>query len=138
MMKCAAFLHTGLLESFHSMKLNILPKFRYFSLNTMIALTQFAAMQSNLSQAGAVTLSTGHLFVGRNKATSRFFARRKKSYDKIPLINFVIEEGLKLMSRPVSKLPPIRHTERNKYFRLPETDKPSASELASLQIHRLD
>eukprot|EP00116_Pleurobrachia_bachei_P004638 sb/3464900/ len=140
MKKCAEFLHTGLLESFHSMKLNYLPKFRFFSINTMIALTQFAAMQNNLSQAGAVTKSNGFLFVGRNKSSSRHFARQKRCYDRIPLINLVLEEGMKLLNTPtpICKLPNVNHAERNKYYTVPASEKPSVQQLLSQQINRLD
>ena len=46
--KCAKFLYTGKLESFHSMKLLYLPKLHSFEMQTMIVLTMLAATQNNL------------------------------------------------------------------------------------------
>ena len=46
--KCAKFLYTGKLESFHSIKLLYLPKLHSFEMQTMIVLTMLAATQNNL------------------------------------------------------------------------------------------
>ena len=56
--KCAKFLHTGKLESFHSMKLLYLPKLHSFEMETMIVLTMLAAAQNNLCVEGSNFMKT--------------------------------------------------------------------------------
>jgi len=59
--KCAKFLHTGKLESFHSMKLLYLPKLHSFEMQTMIILTMLAASQNNLCVQGGNLLKTYYI-----------------------------------------------------------------------------
>ena len=56
--KCAKFLHTGKLESFHSMKLTYLPKLNSFEMNTMIIMTMLAAVQNNICAEGGNLMVT--------------------------------------------------------------------------------
>ena len=45
---CSEFLHTGRLESFHSMKLQFLPKITSFPMETNIVMTMLTALQNTL------------------------------------------------------------------------------------------
>ena len=48
MKKCKKFVHTGNLESFHSLKLLYLPKSTEFSMTTTIILTKLASIHNNV------------------------------------------------------------------------------------------
>jgi hypothetical protein len=46
--KCSKFIHTGKLESFHSLKLSYLPKSTGFTMTTTVILTMLTALQNNI------------------------------------------------------------------------------------------
>ena len=78
--KCAKFLHTGKLESFHSMKLLYLPKLHSFEMDTMILLTMLAAAQNNLCVEGSNLLKT-YVVRAYSRANKDYVLKNRNIYD---------------------------------------------------------
>ena len=116
--KCAKFLHTGKLESFHSMKLLYLPKLHSFEMETMIVLTMLAAAQNNLCVEGSNLMKT-YVVRAYSRANKDYVLKNRNIYDnttfkKALLMNIEehVKEGVHLpydlytscyISKPVPK-----------------------------------
>jgi hypothetical protein len=80
--RCAKFLHTGKLESFHSMKLLYLPKLHSFEMETMIILTMLAAFQNNLCVEGKNLLKT-YIVRAYSRANKTYVLKNRNIYDNL-------------------------------------------------------
>ncbi|KAL5265183.1 hypothetical protein ACHWQZ_G006064 [Mnemiopsis leidyi] len=80
--RCCKFLHTGKLESFHSMKLLYLPKLQSFEMETMIILTMLAAYQNNLCVKGGNLLKT-YVTAAYSRANKGYVLKNKNVYDNL-------------------------------------------------------
>ena len=95
--KCAKFLHTGKLESFHSMKLLYLPKLHSFEIDTMIILTMLAAAQNNLCVGGGNLLKT-YIVRAYSHANKVYVLKNRNVYDNLTFKKAIlldIEENIK-------------------------------------------
>ena len=95
--RCAKFLHTGKLESFHSMKLLYLPKLHSFEMETMIMLTMLAAHQSNLCVEGNNLLKS-YIVRAYSRANKTYVLKNRNLYDNLSYKKALlldIEENIK-------------------------------------------
>ena len=95
--RCAKFLHTGKLESFHSMKLLYLPKLYSFEMDTMIFLTMLAAFQNNLCVEGNNLLKS-YVVRAYSRANKGYILKNRRTYDNLSFKKALlvdIEENIK-------------------------------------------
>ena len=93
---CAKFLHTGNLESFHSMKLQYLPKLHSFELDTMIVMTMLAAVQNNLYLKEEYR-SKSYTARANSRAMKGYVLKQKNLYDNISFKKAIKEEIIEKM-----------------------------------------
>ena len=91
MKKCKDFLHTGKLESFHSMKLQYLPKSTGFTMKTSIVLTMLAVMQNNEYQRQA-PLAKKMQVAHWSRASKKYVAKTRTIYDNVAFKKEIIAE----------------------------------------------
>ena len=80
--KCSKFIHTGKLESFHSLKLIYLPKSTGFSITTTIILTMLTAIQNNMYLDPKNKLKTCSVRQW-SRATKKHILKDRNVYDSI-------------------------------------------------------
>jgi hypothetical protein len=96
-----SFLHTGKLESFHSMKLTYLPKLHSFEMETMIILTMLTAAQNNLCAEGKNLLKT-YVVRAYSRANKGYVLKNRNVYDNLTFKKALlldIEENLRSGTR---------------------------------------
>ena len=82
MKKCCKFVRTGKLESFHSLKLQYLPKSTGFGMDRMIMLTMVAALQNNANlEEGAVLKS--YDIRSWSRASKHYILKKRRIYDRV-------------------------------------------------------
>ena len=94
--KCSKFLHTGKLESFHSMKLLYLPKLHSFELETMIAMTMLAAVQNNL-YLKEENLKKSYIVRSYSRAMKKYVLKRKNVYDNVSFKRSIIDSIIRMI-----------------------------------------
>ena len=89
--KCCKFIHTGKLESFHSLKLMYLPKSTGFGLTTTIILTMLTAIQNNCyldSKSKIKTYSVRQW----SRANKEHVLKDRHVYDNVTLKKNILEQ----------------------------------------------
>jgi len=94
--KRCKFLHTGKLESFHSMKLLYLPKLHSFELETMIVMTMLAAVQNNL-YLKEENLKKSYTVRSYSRAMKKYVLKQKNVYDNVTFKKSIIDSIIRMV-----------------------------------------
>ena len=89
--KCCKFVHTGKLESFHSMKLLYLPKSTGFGLTTTIILTMLTAIQNNCYLDSNNKLKT-YSVRQWSRANKQHILKDRSIFDNVSFKKRILEE----------------------------------------------
>ena len=91
MRKCCLFVHTGKLESFHSMKLQYLPKSAGFEMETSVILTMLAVLQNNeyITQEGNAKV---YNLKAWSRASKAYVLKKRTIYDKVSFKKAILKE----------------------------------------------
>lgn len=98
MKKCARFRHTGKLESFHSMKLQFLPKSTGFTMKTSIIMTMLAALQNNVYRLQ--NTATSYDIRQWSRASKQYVLKTRTIYDNVAFKREIMEEVEANLAKP--------------------------------------
>ena len=101
--KCSKFIHTGKLESFHSLKLSYLPKSTGFTMTTTVILTMLATIQNNVylkseSKLGSYSIRQW------SRANKEYVLKERTIYDVTFKKKILQETFLNLSRKKVNNL----------------------------------
>ena len=91
MRKCCLFVHTERLESFHSMKLQYLPKSAGFEMEMSVILTMLAVLQNNEYITQEVNAKVYNLKAW-SRASKAYFLKKRTIYDKVSFWKAILKE----------------------------------------------
>ena len=91
MRKCCLFVHTGRLESFHSMKLQYLPKSAGFEMEMSVILTMLAVLQNNEYITQEVNAKVYNLKAW-SRASKAYVLKKRTIYDKVSFWKAILKE----------------------------------------------
>ncbi|KAL5256457.1 hypothetical protein ACHWQZ_G011635 [Mnemiopsis leidyi] len=135
--KCSKFIHTGKLESFHSLKLSYLPKSTGFTMATTVILTMLAAIQNNTylkskSKLGSYSIRQW------SRANKEYLIKERTVYDDTTFKKEILQNTFLNLSRKE-----VYHLNISPYVRkpIPKTfhgkSAPSREELQAKKQSRL-
>ena len=91
MRKCAEFLHTGNLESYHSMKLSYLPKRHAFKIVSSTIMTMLAALQHKNMQKPE-NLIKSYETLSYSRANKDYVVKTRKVFNTVTCKKAILEE----------------------------------------------
>ena len=92
MRKCAEFLHTGKLESYHSMKLSYLPKRHAFKMGSSTIMIMLAAQQQHKMQKPENLIKILWHQLSYSRANKDYVVKTRKVFNRVTFKKAILEE----------------------------------------------